>query len=193
MAIVLDGTGSITGLTSGAGIAAAALSGQVPDANAPSGSVIQVLQSVTTTVTTVSAGSPFEIVTQTITPTSANSRFLVMVYTSLGHGGSNSANTRIFIRRAVSGGSTTDLGAFTDGSRLGGLSGVEVNGPNNSEAMFPISAQFVDAPATTNAITYGLVVGCEDGNIVVNRVGSTTDASWATRTHSTIIVMEIAG
>jgi hypothetical protein len=156
------------------------------------GNVLQVLQAATTTVSTVSAGATLEVVTQTITPTSASSRFLVMVYTSLGNS-TGSPNTRIFIRRAISGGATTDVGSFTDGTRKGGLSGVEIIGSNLPELMENVSAQFIDAPATTSAITYGLVVGCEDGGIVVNRVGSTTDAVWATRTHSTIIVMEIAG
>jgi hypothetical protein len=57
MAIVLDGTGSITGLTSGAGVAAAALSGQVPDANAPSGSIVQAKQITSTSIVSTTSTS----------------------------------------------------------------------------------------------------------------------------------------
>jgi len=158
----------------------------------PAGSVLQVIQNSTTAETIISSGNTAEIITQSITPTSASSKFLVLAYTSLGYS-SGSSNTRIFFRRAISGGATTDVGSFTDGIRKGGLSGVEVIGSNTSELMYPISAQFLDAPSTSSAITYGLVVGCEDGAVVVNRIGSTSNSTWATRTHATIIVMEIAG
>jgi hypothetical protein len=155
------------------------------------GKVLQVVQADTTAVTSLADDAITQVVSLNITPYAASSRFLLMAYTSLGNG-SSSPNARIFFRRAISGGATTDIGSFTDGARSGGLSGVEVNGPINSEAMFNVSAQFIDAPATTSQITYGLVVGCRDGGVVVNRVGSTADSDWATRTHTTIIVMEIA-
>ncbi len=81
MSLVLDGTGSITGFTSGSGIATTALSGQVPDANAPSGSVIQVVNTMfnpssTTTTSTSYVDSGLSL---GITLSSASNRVLILV------------------------------------------------------------------------------------------------------------------
>jgi hypothetical protein len=91
MAIVLDGTGSITGLTSGAGIAAAALSGQVPDANAPSGSVVQVVAVQSTTQVSISTSGAQSIGLSTSMTVSANSKVFmssVVPFFNDGSGGS---------------------------------------------------------------------------------------------------------
>jgi hypothetical protein len=75
MPITINGGGTITGLTSGAGIAAAALSGQVPDANAPSGSVIQVVSASNSTQITYTTDA--DAVSASIT-VAANSRVAIM-------------------------------------------------------------------------------------------------------------------
>lgn len=53
MSITINGSGSISGLTAGAGVPASALSGQVPDANANSGGIIKVTQGFSSNTRTV--------------------------------------------------------------------------------------------------------------------------------------------
>jgi hypothetical protein len=90
MAITINGTGSISGLTSGAGIDATALSGQVPDANAPSGSVIQVVTATISSFASTTATIPLddtipqntegaEFLTCSITPSSSSSKLYIDV------------------------------------------------------------------------------------------------------------------
>ena len=79
MSVVIDGTGEITGLTSGAGIAAAALSGQVPDANAPSGSLLQRQHTTFRDQVIVSTTSFADVFTTTFTPKRADSKIYLYV------------------------------------------------------------------------------------------------------------------
>jgi hypothetical protein len=188
MAIVLDGTGSITGLTSGAGIAAAALSGQVPDANAPSGSVIQVLQTVKTDAFSHSSASgSFADVTGlsvNITPSSASSKILVF-YTLVGcsddfagmHSKIQRNGTDIYLGNAASGETRASAPGFY---RLGGTNESSVN-----------CAMFLDSPNTTSALTYKIVVSGGGGTVFINRAKSTGN-DFNARTPSAITLMEIA-
>ena len=161
MAIVLDGDGSITGLTSGAGIAAAALSGQVPDANAPSGSVIQVVSNVNTNNFTTNSQNVFVTTSQSlsITPSSASSKVLVMFnaasVTTL------AANTEIRIEVRRSGTVICKGNYYT--ATVGG----------NQTVPFGV-IQSLDSPNTTSPVTYE-VFAAEGGvpgtvNLNANRV-----------------------
>ena len=71
MTIVLNGS---------VGIPASSLSGVIPDANAPSGSVIQVVSSnLTSTVSTSSSSFVTTGLSASITPLSSSSKILVIV------------------------------------------------------------------------------------------------------------------
>jgi hypothetical protein len=148
MAIVLDGTGSITGLTSGAGIAAAALSGQVPDANAPSGSVIQVVQATYSTEVEISSTSYTDTdLSATITPTSATSKILVLVNQQMVS--DITANTMLRVDAQIVRASTSVFAQIGVNGGRAGLSG-------NSDVILygSFNGVYLDSPNTTSATTY---------------------------------------
>ena len=153
-------------------------------ADLPQGTILQVLQSQSTAETTVASGSEGNVITRTITPTSATSLFLLTASVNVGMT-TGSPNIRAWFRR-----NTTDLGSFVDGARKGGIAGVELR--DGGEDFANVAYSWLDSPATTSTITYAVRVGTEDGAIVLNRVGSTTNSVWATRSYSILTVMEIA-
>ena len=187
MAIVLDGTGSITGLTSGAGIAAAALSGQVPDANAPSGSVIQVVQSIDNATAsfafsaTQSSGFP-TVCSATITPSSANSKILVIATCSIGPSSAGGLEAAMAIERN---------GTLADGANnTGGTTPVHASGGpiGSAECAITLNAHVLDSPATTSALTYKIRwIGGEGATYYVNRTYNTTGFNFYLNGGSNII------
>ena len=148
------------------------------------GSYVQVLQAQNTTVTTISSGSEANVITQAITPTSTSSKILLMASVNLGMPSGATPNTRAWFRRG-----TTNLGSFVDGVRKGGIAGVELR--DGGEDFANVAFAWLDSPSTTSSITYAIRVGTEDGEIVTNRVGSVSNAVWATRSYSVLTVMEI--
>jgi hypothetical protein len=186
MAIVLDGTGSITGLTNGAGIAAAALSGQVPDANAPSGSVIQVVQAVKvdTASTTSTSWSDISGLSVSITPTSASNKVLVFVNVSASN---DTGGGMVKLVR-----NSTDIAVGTaTGSRTAASLGNYFDADLNSVRTDGIT--FLDSPSTTSSTIYKLQfrIGTS-GTMVVNRSFNDSDQAFTACTVSMITVMEIA-
>lgn len=191
MPITLNGTGSITGLTSGAGIAATALSGQVPDANAPSGSVIQVVQGVLTSQVVVTSTSFIDIgLSASITPSSATSKILIMYgLHAQGYTGNEFANIRIFRD------STNLLTGNSDGNRTPTFS--SVGGIQDPTSIMMSSGNYLDSPNSTSALTYSLRVRSYDASgsnsAYINRGLQKDDISSAGSPCSTILLMEIAG
>jgi hypothetical protein len=117
-------------------MAASKLTGQVPDANAPSGSVIQVVSATYGVQTEFSTASYVDTgLTATITPSSASSSILVLV--------SQSSIWRI------SGSGYAELRLVRDATALARFAGefTVVNG-----AAAPVA--FLDSPNTTSATTY---------------------------------------
>jgi hypothetical protein len=148
MALVLNGDGAIAGLTTGAGIAASALSGQLPDANAPSGSVIQVVTSAVRTATTdTTSRSPIEISTDyrvTITPLSTSSKILLMFF---GHfSPSTGSFMALAFYRSIGGGaySKVNTGNGDEAFRNPGAAGLFIQS----------TLMHLDSPSTTSACIY---------------------------------------
>lgn len=166
MSIVLDGTGTITGLTA-TGISAVQ--------QLPSGSVLQVVNAQTTTDTTTSGTTYVDTtLTATITPKFATSKILVLLnQNGLGRsagGNAGDAIALILIRNSTTLATPTVYSTYTGGA-------VNAYG-------FVSTLSYLDSPATTSATTYKTqfkndVVG---GPIYVNRNNSI----------STITLMEIA-
>lgn len=141
MPITLNGSGSITGLSSGAGVAATALSGQVPDANAPSGSVLQVVQAITATSADYTTTTPTQRVSLSITPLSAGSRILLL-YTA---GDCAASGTS-----AVAGA----MDFYRNGSSIRSVTREIGRGLTYSQSV--VSGNFLDSPNTTSSITYAV-------------------------------------
>lgn len=152
MTITLNGSGSITGLTSGAGIAATALSGQVPDANAPSGSVIQVVSSVVTAGFSSSSSSFVTTgLAASITPLSASNKILVIASLQTAQLASNQPINETIYRNSTNLGNAT-FGIAGTYAQSGGYT-VTTN-----------SLVYLDSPATTSSTTYTIYARSETGS-----------------------------
>jgi hypothetical protein len=148
-------------------LTASKLSGQVPDANAPSGSVIQVVQTVKSDSFSTTSNSLVDITgfSATITPSNVNNKILMMF----------SMNLR----------GTGDQGYVTIGIYKGAtelLNGYAIEG-NASDMRGEICWTYLDSPSTTSPVTYNAKMSAQF-----------TDTSYlnSTTSPSTIILMEIS-
>jgi hypothetical protein len=152
-------------------VSASTLSGQVPDANAPSGSVIQVVtNNYSTAFSTASTTFVATGLSASITPSSTSSRIVILAQYQVG------ANSSHWVYTAV----------FRNGTNFSTGSGNPVGNYNNNATDYhiPTYLGMVDSPITTSAVTYALYT-------------RTTNAGNTARVHvdnmpSTIILMEIA-
>ena len=116
----------------------------------PSGSVIQVVNAVTTTQDTTSSVVPNWVatgITATITPTSTSSDIYISVSTSGNL--NNTAGVKLFYTLYRD---TTNLGGTSTGmGGIRGLGGANIRGS--------ISPNYLDSPATTSPVTYTLYFG----------------------------------
>ena len=142
MAITINGNGTVTGITSGAG---------------------KILQVVSTTKTSKFATNSTSFVDVTglsvsITPSSTSSQILVIVnltggsYTNLG-------GQWKLVRNS------TDIAINTHANATRKVTGSFYNGQGNSayQALF-LNAHHLDSPSTTSATTYKVVARHDDGN-----------------------------
>lgn len=181
MAIVLNGS---------VGIPASSLSGVIPDANAPSGSVLQVVQATKTDTFSTNSTSFTDItgLSVTITPSSSSSKFLVLfnvscgIYGDIAHGYINLVRNGSNIFVADSAGSRSPATKVFNFSQQDGT-------------MHTHASQYLDSPATTSAVTYKLQVKSSNTSQVhINRSGRDNDGSnYDGRATSSITVLEIAG
>ena len=187
MAITLNGAGSITGLTSGAGIAAAALSGQVPDANAPSGSVIQTVSGYNNAKVYRNTSGYIWENAATLTPSSTSSKILILANLAFGQSNLN-GGVRIYRNGA----------GFMPNLASEPFSGGATNAFNDADDGFFSGAyqignylvKYLDNPNTTSACAYSLYFYTASGgdvNFNRQRLGNDGNAM------STFTLLEIAG
>jgi hypothetical protein len=155
MPLVLSGDGITSdNITS---LAASKLTGQVPDANAPSGGVIQVVnvttvqwsyQGSTSTYTEMSSS-----LRASITPSSSSSRIIVaysggrLSYTSA------PTNNRVEVQRSINGGSSWNaVHRFAQDLRY-----------DADNYGFPLTCLFIDSPNTTSSTMYSLFASVTQG------------------------------
>ena len=168
-----------------AAMAATKLTGTVPDANAPSGSVIQVVSSAKTDTQSTASTSYVDItgLSVTITPSSSSNKILIIFDVKLGADDTEYGYTRL-VRNSTSiySNSTydnTSTNYVTSGDAEGKYSTYQNGGV------------FLDSPSTTSSITYTVQFRCSRGEAVfVNR--SQNFNSEARGGASSITVMEIA-
>ena len=153
------------------------------------GHVLQVLQSTTTDVTTISNATFVEILSQAITPSSSSSK--ILVEGSVNVGGANNAYGwgSLFRGDTEIGIGTTATGNQTNASFFC-MSGLNSNHDYRSSLM---TFKFLDSPNTTSATTYKLKCATGSSNIYINRAENTSNSNIIVRTMSTLTVMEIAG
>ena len=102
-----------------------------------------------------------------ITPTNSNSKFLINVFI-LGESLNGRDNMIWGIRRAISGGATTDINYPGDSNRQGTM--VQWPGTSQNFEMHPFDYWYVDTPGTTSAITYTPIIrGTYSVDFFINR------------------------
>jgi hypothetical protein len=128
-------------------LAANKLSGVIPDANAPSGSVVQVVAGSVNAVTT-SSTTWTDVGTVTITPSNASNRVFVMFSGHVRLGGGTSSRTMLGIRLLRNSTVITNTIDTTESFHISFSSGsiAEIDGS--------VTRFNFDAPNTTSAITY---------------------------------------
>jgi len=185
MPLVLSGDGITSdNITS---LAASKLTGQVPDANAPSGSVIQIVSTNYTTRTVISqTTSVIDMtgMTVSITPTSASNKILVLI--NLAFNSPEGQNIIGFLNR-----NGTLIGQSTTSGAIQAFFGMSTANDGNYR-MWSASGNFLDSPATTSAITYKLQSRAASGTSTLYLNGTGRNSADDALGSSTITVMEIA-
>jgi hypothetical protein len=177
-----------------AAMAASKLTGQVPRANASSGSVIQVVSTTKTDTASgtnlMSSDSWSSALSVSITPTSSSSKILVMY--SINFGGTDSSGDASVVTRLVRNSTAIAIGDASS-NRKRTTTGTQF--PSRVDLHGQHSMSFLDSPATTSSTTYAVQLACRGvgGNTwYVNRSQQDSDEIETTRPVSTITVMEIA-
>jgi hypothetical protein len=185
----MSNTRNLAGLLNSSGLVPlpTKVAGVLPDANAPSGSVIQVVSVAKTDVFTTASASLVDItgLSATITPTSATSQILVLCSVAL-----NVTNGNYMAQVVLLRGATQISVGDAAGSRTQSSAYATVNGDRGRS---PFAINFLDSPATTSATTYkfqGLVES--GGTLYINQNASDLNNASNGRVASTIILMEIA-
>jgi hypothetical protein len=153
MSVVINGTGSISGLSNVGGIA-----------SAQSGSVIQTVNAIYSTETTTSSGSYVDTgLTASITPLFSTSKILVIVDMSGVAKYSNITSAQLILLRASSTILTFALGAGD-------------NGTTATNEIGSVSCNYLDSPATSSATTYKVQFCSRNANasVRVNDNGSSS-------------------
>lgn len=173
--------------TTGINLATQPLTGALPDANAPSGSVIQVVSATTSTPVTITGTTYTDSgLSASITPTSAANRILVLVnqYTYIYTTSSNAVAAGTQLLRD----STVLLAPNSDAT--GPLEQyIEVIGSTQIYNAYRDCINFLDSPATTSSVTYktqGRLRVSGSGRALVYQSNGSPPGT------STIVLMEIA-
>lgn len=170
---------------------ASKVSGTLPDANAPSGSVLQVVTTTKTSFFSLAGGETWTDVTglsANITPLSSSSKIVVLVSSGASF---NEQDTFGFLRIM------RDSTAIGLGDSRGSATRVGMNVSQQTAGVtqvwsLPATQVITDSPNTTSSVTYKLQAWCRSGrNMGVG--GSYTDSdSYRASFPSTITLMEIS-
>ena len=179
---------ALTTYTAGEVLTAASLNDNFTFAAAnPISKIVQVVSTTLTTTYTMSSTSYATItsLTATITPTLDTSKILVIgTLSAVGNTGVSRATSRL-IR------DSTAIGVGTSASsRVAGTAAIPISGATGD--IYSMGLTFLDSPASTSALVYGIQVRVNDsGTVYVNRSENDSDNSSYSRPICTITVMEI--
>jgi hypothetical protein len=167
--------------------ASVATVGTLPKARLPTGTVLQVVQTVKSDTFSSTSTSFTDItgLSVSITPISASNKILVIYSVMTGASSSGPTNIRL-VRN-----STAIAIGDSAGSRTQVTTAVFATNSNNQSDVQNMN--FLDSPATTSSTTYKLQIQSDNGSTqCVNRNVRDDNASYESRGVSTITVMEIA-
>ena len=156
----------------------------------PTGSVLQVIQTVKTDSSIISSSSftNIPVLSVAITPSSTSSKIYVS-YSVQVSAYTKTVQLRI-LRDSTAIGISDAVGSRTRATQAQFFQNTDAN-----HQACPMSCSFLDAPSSTSELTYKIQVKSQDGAAVYfNRSGNDADnGNWSVRTTSQITVMEIAG
>ena len=145
------------------------VTGTLPVANLPAGSVVQVINATTTTATsTTSATFVATLLTASITPRSASNKILVQVTGPIDSAAINSQANGTIYRGATNLGGNGFTNIFSSAGRVIGS----------------LAMTHLDSPATTSSTTYTVYISGSAGATIIFPQGTNT---------ASIILMEIQG
>ena len=170
MAITINGNGTITGVTSGAG------------------KILQVVQAIKTAPFSTASTSFTDVtdLTLSITPSSASNKIIVCGYLflSANYNGSNPARARI-----TRNGTAVFIGD-TNGSRSRGIATHAWNQYSNAQA---IGFTYLDSPGSTSAVTYKWQVAAESTGAPAIVGYTASDGSTFISAPTNLVAMEVQG
>jgi len=179
---------------------ASSLTGTLPTASLPAGSVLQVVQAIKTDYSTVS-GTTFAAIpaqggsgsfTLSITPRSASNKILLNLVLN---GGITSAANSYF--RITRNGTAIGVGDSANGNLQAGTASFYngAGGSHDTNYMFTVSQVYLDSPATTSTISYQVQVWVQSGAQVTIGISPSlgSGSTLATVPACTLIAQEIAG
>ena len=178
MAITINGSGGVTGLTA------------LPDSAMSSGSIIQIQQlfkndAVSATGSSETSFNDISGMSLAITPSSSSNKIMVCYNVKL----SCSTNGRNNCMRLLRG--STVIGGGTGGTTTNAIEHFrQVDG--NGNEVYTGNYSFLDSPATTSETTYKLQWSIESGTAYLNRRGEGGGSSTAFGLASTITLYEVA-
>ncbi len=186
MTIEINGSGSVTGITT-----------RLADAGAPAGSVIQVVQSTYTATnsSTINDGADWDLESVwsgTITPSQADSKILVSMMISVGNGNSASPIPAYLKRKIGSGSAAVVQAPDSYGSRTPATIVIPVTHTHHGSSGF---LTFLDSPNTTDACKYWVTLRHQTGTsttVYLNRSSVDSDDTSYPRAISNMVLQEIA-
>ena len=200
MAITLNGSGTVSGISAG-GLP----DGIIQSADLASGVGVKI-QQVKTNTTRNSTGSVHCYPTKTyvdipdqnvtITPSATTSKIRISFH-QFGETGSSAHMYSFAIKRAISGGATTTIKGTAAGNRATVLTMPSISyhtTDNDSTPVVAIISGYLDSPNTTSAVTYTVQIQNHEstGYWYYNRTVGTADNSARERGLSWITVEEVA-
>jgi hypothetical protein len=156
----------------------------------PSGSILQVVQTVKTDAFQTSSTSFVEVtgLNAVITPSSSSSKILIVAQVEGGPPSGGACHIQL------SGGNTATYIGDAAGSRTRASTSIRDDGNTFGRTnSFSSTIVFLDAPNTTSATTYKVEVRTNTGTLQINRSDTNTDTAQYARVASSITVMEVAG
>ena len=190
---------ALTQVASGliASVSGASLTGtqNIPKATLPTGSVLQVVQTVSNAQTGYT-GTSFQTVsslTTAITPTSATSKILITLSMTWGL----QDNSYAFLKLQRNGSDISGAKGAPTGTQTAALMeiGVSLNGGTLQQHAYNSNYTYLDSPATTSSTSYSIVVAAQQSGsltMYLNRGYSVSGDANNIAAISTMTLMEIS-
>jgi hypothetical protein len=166
----------------------------------PTGTVIQIQQGKKTTLFTTSSSSYVEVTGFSVAITPSSSSNKILVHGSVHHASVNSSGGGLLLYRAIGSGSFASVGQIntdtTNSSRRkSNWAGSAYTGDGASDEIMVMTGvcDILDAPSTTQEVTYKVFVVTNGSGYFFNRPETTSDTSDQVEGVSTLTAMEVVG